>query len=168
GLQTFAALDSVRRRFAGLGLGFLLDRRVDRLDRPVPRQGLVDRAPAFGVDPRLQFPTLAAGGQFADQREQVVAVVVMRAGQKGQAPVMLDHSVVILRKTELFEGVVERAARGNEQHRHMQPPSRIYRFLLFGQGPLLAASVPEPARVSAERALAPPAYANLTVDPDVH
>src|SRR5437763_2728748 len=50
----------------------------------------------------------------------------------------------------------------------MQPPSRIYRFLLFGQGPLLAASVPEPARVSAELALAPPAYANIAVDPDVH
>src|SRR6185312_13347930 len=36
------------------------------------------------------------------------------------------------------------------------------------KGPLLAASAPEPARVSAELALAPPAYANIAVDPDVH
>src|ERR1041384_7197670 len=167
-LQPFAALDVMGRRLAGLGLRFLLNRRVDVCDGAVPRQGLVDRAPAFGIDPRLQFPALAAGGQFADQREQVVAVVVMRAGEKRQAPVMLDDPVVILSKTELFEGVVERAARGNEQHRHMQPASRIRRFLFFGQGPLLAASAPEPARVSAELALAPPAYANIAVDPDVH
>ena len=96
--------------FAGLGLWLFLDRRVDRLDRPVPGQRLIDRAAGFGIDPRLQFPALAARGQFADQRVEIVAIIVMRAGQEGQPSVMLDDPVVVLGKAKLFERVVESAA----------------------------------------------------------
>src|SRR5260370_37111796 len=59
----------------------------------------------------------------------------MRAGQKGEAAVMLDDAVVVLGKAEFFERVVEGAARGHQQHRHVQPASGLCglcRFLLVG------------------------------------
>ena len=45
---------------------------------------------------------------------------------------MLDDAVVVLGKAELAERVVERAARGDEKHRDVQPAAGLRRFLSFG------------------------------------
>src|SRR5438128_2526339 len=66
---------------------------------------------------------------------QVVAILFMGAGQEGEAAVMLDDAIVVLSKAELLERIVEGTARGHQQHRYMQPASRLCwlcRFLLVG------------------------------------
>src|SRR5690242_19678436 len=120
----------MRRGFGRLRLRLLLDRRLDRLDRPVSRQRLVYSAAGLGIDARLQFPGLAAGAELAYQGEQVVAILLMRAGQKRQPAVMLDYPIVVLGEAELFERIVERPARGDEKDGHMEPPPRFRRFVL--------------------------------------
>ena len=129
-LQTFPGLDIERRAVGGIGLGLLVDRGLDRLDRPVPRQRLIDGAAGLGIDPRLQFPALAARRQFGDQREQIVAIVLVRAGQKGQPAIVLDDAVVVLGKPQLAERIVQRAARGDQKHRHVQTAASFRRFVL--------------------------------------
>ena len=96
----------------------------------MPRQRLIDGAAGLGVDPRLQFPALAARRQFGDQREQVVAIVFVRAGQKGEPAVVLDDAVVVLGKAQFAERIVERAARGDQKHRHVQTAAGLRRFVL--------------------------------------
>ena len=54
----------------------------------------------------------------------------MRAGQKRQPAVVLDDPVVVLGKAEFAQRVVERPARGNQKHRHVQPAAGFWRFLL--------------------------------------
>src|SRR5438105_846455 len=96
----------------------------------IARKGLVNRASRLGVDARLQLPAFAARRQFADQREHVVAILFMRAGQESETAIVLDDAVVILGKTELRQRVVERATRRDEERRDMQPSTALRRILL--------------------------------------
>ena len=97
------------RRFRGLRLLLLLDRGIDRFNRPIARERLVNGTAGFGIDARLQLPALAARRKLGDQREHIVAILLVRAGEEGEAAVMLHDPVVILRKTELGQRVIERA-----------------------------------------------------------
>src|SRR4051812_34510010 len=54
----------------------------------------------------------------------------MRAGQKGQPAVVFDDAIVVLGKPELAERIVERAARGDKKHRHMQTAAGLRCFAL--------------------------------------
>ncbi len=54
----------------------------------------------------------------------------MRAGQKGQPAVVFDDAVVVLGKPEFAERIVERAARGDEKHRHVQMAAGLRCFVL--------------------------------------
>src|SRR5437868_8836719 len=83
-------------------------------------KGLVNGASGLGVDARLQFPAFPARRQFADQREHVVAILFMRAGQESETAIVLDDAVVILGKAELRQRVVERATRRDEERRDVQ------------------------------------------------
>ncbi len=111
-----------------LGLDFLVDGGIDRFDRSVPRQRLINRAARLGVDARLQLPAFAARRQLGDQGKQIVAIVFVGAGQKGQPAVMLDDAVVIFGEAELAQRVVERPARGDEKHRDVQSAGGFWRF----------------------------------------
>src|SRR3984893_9521846 len=128
--QPFGGLDVVEGALGGFRLRLVLDRGIDRFDRPISRERLVDGAAGLRIDARLQFPAFAARRQFGDQREHVVAILLMRAGQESETAVMLDDPVVILGKTELGERIVKRAARSDEQRRHMQAAAALRRFLL--------------------------------------
>jgi hypothetical protein len=72
----------------------------------------------------------AARRQFADQREHVVAILFMGAGQEGETAIVLDDAVVILGKAELRQRVVERATRRDEECRDMQASTALRRILL--------------------------------------
>jgi hypothetical protein len=53
----------------------------------------------------------------------------MGASQKSETAVMLDDTIVVLGKTQFGERIVERAAGGDQEHRHVQPPSALRRIL---------------------------------------
>src|SRR6266446_2498473 len=101
-----------------------------RSTRAMARQRLIDRAARLGVDTRLQLPAFAAGRQLGDQGKQIVAILFVGTGQKGQPAIMFDDAVVILGEAELAQRVVERPARGDEEHRDVQPAGSFWCFLL--------------------------------------
>ena len=61
----------------------------------------------------------------ADQREQIVAIGLVGAGEKRQAPVMLDDPVVVVGKPEFVQRHVERAARRHQQDGDVQMPGGL-------------------------------------------
>src|SRR5215472_9936290 len=153
GLQPFGGLDVVQRYIGGVWFRLLLDRGVNRLDRAISRKGLIHSTSGFGVDAGLQFPAFAARRQLANEREHVIAILFMGAGQESEASVMLDDPVVVLGEAQFGQRVVERAARRNEERRDMQTTAALRRVLFrhdhssrvnsFGK-PLYLGGVPPP------------------------
>src|SRR4051794_1293862 len=99
----------------------------------------------------------------------------MRASQKGQPAVVFDDAIVVLGKPKLAERIVERAARGDEKHRHMQTAAGLRCFALghlilnppqqdSARAALLGALSPW----SVKPALTVAADSDIAVDADIH